>query len=62
MDCRSHDQGVYIGGGGLPTPGVGKTSLEIYGILQDTVNQRAVRILLERILVYVNFSAGIPDQ
>ena len=67
MHHRSHDQGgstsggLHRGGlhpgGGLPPGrvcrGVGRPSPEIYGILRDTVNKRAVCILLECILVKI---------
>ena len=54
---RSHDQGGFISmglhpgwGGGSAFRGVGQTP-EIHGILRDTVNKRAARILLECFLV-----------
>ena len=53
MHHRSHDRGVCIQGG-LHPGGVGHTPLEIHGILRDTVNKRAVLILLECILVQYN--------
>ena len=40
--------------GGLHPGGVGHTPLEIHGIVRDTVNKRAVLILLECILVQYN--------
>ena len=63
MHHRSHDQdGLHRGGGvgqiplGLPTgEGIGQTPPEIYGILWDTVNKRAVRILLECFPVPISF-------
>ena len=45
MHHRSHDQGVYIGGGIRQTPP------KIHGILRDTVNKWEVLILLECIVV-----------
>ena len=48
MHHRSHDQGgLYSGRAWADTP------LPIHGILRDTVNKRAVRILLECILIRV---------
>ena len=49
MHHRSHDQGgLHLGRSA--SRGVGRPP-EVHGILQDTVNKRAVRILLECILV-----------
>ena len=58
MHHRSHDQvGICHQGGLHPGEGVGQTPPhELHGILRDTVNKRAVRILLECFLVgmYIN--------
>ena len=62
MNHRSHDQGSASRGsasrgGGSVFRGVGQTpSPWIHGILWDTVNKRAVRILLERIpVIFSNY-------
>ena len=74
MHHRSHDQGVCIQGGlppaGSATVGIDRPPVLAGGgwadppedteILQDTVNKRVVRILLECILVFTKIISDDP--